>query len=1014
MAIFDLDGAPPPHVFALAPGRPFFGDLVAALLDDFGDVPETLADVEIFVPSRRAIRALKESFAQAAPGRTLLLPRMTAVADLSEDDAVSDSVEREAPPLPEAPSMVTKRLVLGNIYRDAQHQLDLAQPDWPSALRASGELSRISDQLTEYGIDSGALDKLLEDPRVAASPRHWRQIGCMLKLVTEAWPEWLSARGMIDGRDRRNRILSAVADRLETEGRAPLVLAAGFLGTTPSSEDFLRRVAALPRGAVILPALDRDLGDEAWQQIEAPHPQSAYRRLLREAFEGLDRRDVRPLPGRDARGASARRRLLSLALMPAEASHLWIRLFTEFRADPQARSALDGLETAVAPNMEDEADWIALTLREVLETPGRTGALVTADRNLARRVSAKLRGWGIELDDSGGKPLHGSYRATFLRLIARLMENPSDPTSWAGLIHHQLFGLAMPAETRRPLVQLFDRFLRGRPPRQGWEGLFASLDDDWRPFRASDEQRERIAGFIGHLQSVFQQHDPGPSCPLADRLRHHLTLATALAATPEEDGEERLFRFEDGEALERHFAALLECPEALDPIKDGTYPEVFDALLAMAPAYRPPGGQHPRLSVLGVLEARLQQADVLVVGGLQEGVWPSEEIVDPFLSRGMRAALGLPSPEAEVGRLAHDFLDFAAAPRVLLIRSERQGTSIARPSRFMVRLESFLRAMDGKDRSWDAAPRLERWQGARFSEPGVPSPAPRPQPSPPPELRPTDLSVSAIGKWLRDPYAIYAEKVLGLRSMARYDETFGPALKGMLLHAWAEEAVQMGDATAGRTIEEALDILRPVLLDRFDFPLDQRLLGTRFMEAMREVFPAFHRESLEHGHPTAFEVAGELSIPLGERTVTIKGRADRIDTSDNGPHLIDYKSGGTASLDETQHFSPQLFILALMMRTGSFPGFPPQEPAQVSFVTLKKPAALFGSSSKRSNKTLKDDRLTERLDVFRETFTTWLARQYRAETPFVSRLAPFSERDRGDYDDLARFLEWGVGGGDDD
>ncbi|MEO0700109.1 MAG: hypothetical protein AAFY81_10425, partial [Pseudomonadota bacterium] len=374
--------------------------------------------------------------------------------------------------------------------------------------------------------------------------------------------------------------------------------------------------------------------DEDWSKIEAPHPQYAYKEFLENGFGDLGRADIRELSAGPIRGETERRRLISLALTPAEATDTWFERFLQFREEGHAEDALRGLEVAVAKDQEEEADFVALTLRSVLAEPGQTAFLVTADRTLGRRVAAKMRGWGIDIDDSGGAPLAGSFRATFLRLIARLMANPSDSVALAGLIHHQLFGTGLDAKDRVPMVKSLDQWLRGRAPREGWDGLRRSLHDAWRPGarRSSEDATKRACDLVERLASIFETTLAAIDGTGQQLLRAHLSIAAQLAARPDIAGEELLFRFEDGEVLEDHIQALLARPQLLPSVDLKQYPDLFDALI-QGPAFRPPGGQHPRLAIYGVLEARLQTADLVIVGGLQEGVWPGDEVINPFLSR---------------------------------------------------------------------------------------------------------------------------------------------------------------------------------------------------------------------------------------------------------------------------------------------------------------------------------------------------------------------------------------------
>ncbi|MEM6912969.1 MAG: hypothetical protein AAF511_03225, partial [Pseudomonadota bacterium] len=598
-----------PHLFSLAPGRPFFDDLVAVLLSDLDD--HILPQTTVFLPSRRAVRALRESFSRRARGETLFLPRLVAVADLGEDDLVSLDAELRLGPFPEAPNAATKRLKLAAIYRDARAKVSSGAPDWAASLRAADELARTYDLLTEHDVTPSMLAVLSDDPAIAESADHWQDVLSVIGLASEAWPRWLDNEGLADPRRRRKEVLDAVAVSAAKVERAAPAIAAGFIGTTPSSAAFLKAIALAPKGAVILPGVDRDMTEEDWSKIEAPHPQHAYKEFLESDFDGLGRANIRELPTGSIRGENDRRRLISLALTPADATETWYERFFRFDEEGRAANACQGLEIAIAKDQEEEADFVALTLRSVLAEPRKTAFLVTADRTLGRRVAAKMRGWGIDIDDSGGAPLMGSFRATFLRLVARVMAKPSDPVALAGLIHHQLFGLGLNSKDRVPMVKSLDQWLRGRAPRDGWDGLKSSLNDAWRPAarRSSRQEGARAYDLVERLASVFETHLSAMEPSGHGLLRAHLAIAAQMAARPDEAGEDLLFRFEDGDVLEDHLEALKTRAELLPFVSIEQYPDLFDALL-QGPAFRPPGGQHPRLAIYGVLEARLQNADL--------------------------------------------------------------------------------------------------------------------------------------------------------------------------------------------------------------------------------------------------------------------------------------------------------------------------------------------------------------------------------------------------------------------
>src|SRR5690606_40649772 len=101
---------------------------------------------------------------------------------------------------------------------------------------------------------------------------------------------------------------------------------------------------------------------------------------------------------------------------------------------------------------------------------------------------------------------------------------------------------------------------------------------------------------------------------------------------------------------------------------------------------RPRFGRHPRLFIWGPLEARLQHADRIILGGLNEGTWPGDASIDPWLNRPMRAELAIEPPERRIGLAAHDFASGASAGGVVLTRALKVGGAPTVASRWLLRL----------------------------------------------------------------------------------------------------------------------------------------------------------------------------------------------------------------------------------------------------------------------------------------------------------------------------------------
>ncbi|MEQ8934878.1 MAG: double-strand break repair protein AddB, partial [Amphiplicatus sp.] len=806
---------------------------------------------------------------------------------------------------------------------------------------------------------------------------HWGRTLDFLRIVTEAWPAHLSERGLMDPAERRAKLIDAQAERLSRATPNHPVIVAGTTGSAPAVARLMQTVAALPKGAVVLPGLDRALARDAkaWAVIEDPHPQAGLKALLG-AFK-LDPAGIAPWPGSDAQcGAAAhnpRAPLLSLALRPAEATDDWRdEVAKASAADPALENACDGLTLIEAADEEAEAAAIALLMRETLDSPGRTAMLVTPDRNLSRRVAAKMRRWSVIVDDSAGVPFANSPCGTYLRLAALWLDAPNDPHAALSLALSTLAGFGLDDRTRAKAVAAVDEGLRGLAPAAGVAGLRAKVAAAAirKPTLA-----ERAAPLIEQMDEAAQGW-PARAAPFTTLLDAHIAVAEKLAATDSEDGAKRLWRGEDGEAGAMLLADLRLTAGALGDIAPGDYARAFAQLLAGA-IVRRRAPAHPRLAILGPLEARLQSADLVILGGLNEGVWPGDAGADPFLSRAMREKLGLPSPERRVGLAAHDFAQGAAAPKVALTRARRLSGAPAKPSRWIVRLKNIL-AGAGALETIDASARFAAWTEA-LDDAGLPVRAKPPKPTPPVEARPRALFVTRVEKWLRDPYSIYAQYVLGLRKLDRVGEPFDARHLGNLLLKVFERAALNGasrDELGALFAEEAA---------RHGFGAVEYAFWGPSIEKALTWFAAFHAERLAQGAPIVLEQNGAAICEAAGGPFTLSAKPDRIDLLKNGEaYLFDYKSGTIPSPAQMKTFRVQLPLTALIAERG---GFDALGPARIAgFQYLK---TLGRKADNKGNETGADG--AEAQELMRETgdgLIEWINAFDDQSTPYCSQPRP--------------------------
>jgi ATP-dependent helicase/nuclease subunit B len=977
-----------PSVFTIAPSAAFAESLAQGLIARLGDDPLALSSAIIYLPTRRAARNFGDAFAKVLGGAALL-PQFRPLGDSEEDDLLFDAAS-EGLELAPAIAPLRRQLLLAHLIRQWDRAGRGGLLSFAQSAALADSLAKVMDEVETQGCDLSRLKELAP----ADLAEHWEGVSRFLGLLRDQWPAILAAEKAMNPAARRTEALRALAKRLEAMPPPGWVIAAGSTGSIPATAELLAVIARLPQGAVVLPGLDQGLDDESWNTLDPGHPQFGLRQLLRTI--DADREDVKDWF--TAETNPAREILLSETLRPAPTTDAWQEL-KEKGADEIA-SGLKGMALVQAVDPAQEALAIALALREALETPQRTAALVTPDRNLARRVAAEMARWHIAIDDSAGRPLAHTAAGTFLCLLAEAAQARFAPVPLLALLKHPFSRRGQDGVSFRARARQLDRWcLRGPRPDPSLAGITqaiakASAARMPPPAEALAELAawwNEIAGLLAPLEDIFARD----GAPLETLLDVHIAAAEALAC--DENSDCILWANDDGEAAFELVAGLRLAAENLDPIEPSSWPALFRSLTMKTPV-RAAFGRHPRLAVLGPLEARLQRFDLIVLGGLNEGSWPQGAGTDPWFSRPMRASLGLEQPERSIGLSAHDFAMLAAGPRVLLTRALKADGAPTIASRWLQRLEQLTR---GLELNHALAPKLDYASlAARMMDVPQSERLKRPAPAPPVECRPRRLSVTEIETWLRDPYAIYAKHVLRLKPLDALDEPIGPLERGTALHKALELFVaQYKDGLPHDAEQQLAAIADRVFADAGIPKAALALWRPRFAGAARG-FVEFERSRRDAIAASHLEIKGALT--LGDFTLT--GVADRIDVLKDGTAaILDYKTGAIPSQKQVaQLLSPQLPLEAAMLAEGGFPGIGQRIAEELIYLSLASERQAREPRSIEDAALLAGEavaQLTRRIAWFQEEATA-----YRP------RVRPYRADIAGDYDHLARVREWSPSG----
>ncbi|MCW9043146.1 MAG: double-strand break repair protein AddB [Pseudopelagicola sp.] len=966
-----------PNVFAVAPGVDFPRALVRGLHERFANrPPEELARVELIVNSARMQRRVRDVFDE---GQACLLPRLRLLSDYGSAAFAND--------IPTAVSPLRRRFELVRLIAQLlENQPDLAAR--ASLYDLADSLATLMSEMSGEGVSAADIEAL----DIADQSGHWERALAFFGIARRFLD---TVDDLPDAETRQRLVVERLAKRWHSAPPDHPVILAGSTGSRGTTMLLMQAISALPQGAIILPGFDFEMPDSVWDSLgEAltgegdalsgeDHPQFRFRRLMH--LLDISRHDIKPWL-KISPTSPDRNRLVSLALRPAPVTDQWLRDGPALDGIDQATQGMTLLE---APSVREEAVAIALGLRQAAEE-GKTAALISPDRALTRQVTAALDRWGILPDDSAGTPLQLSPPGRFLRHVSSLFRTKVTSEALLTLLKHPLANSSQSRNEHLLRTRALELWIRRK-------GVAYPEPDTLREWADTRDKSDRD-WLEWVISSLCNKEDPGET-PFADRLERHITTAEALSQGPIGEGSGTLWDKAAGRKAAETIDDLRQNAGFAGPISAADYDDMFGAVLSRGEV-RDRDAPHPHILIWGTLEARVQGAELVILGGLNEGSWPEAPSPDPWLNRKMRNDAGLLLPERKIGLSAHDFEQAIAAPEVWLTRSIRSDEAETVPSRWVNRLINLLEGLPdqaGPDALAQMRQRGSEWLSLLKALEHVvetPTQEPRPSPRPPVAARPKQLSVTEIKTLIRDPYAIYAKHVLRLKPLDSLMKTPDAILRGIAVHDILEKFVR--DATedpSKLTHAHLMDVSDHVLAKEVPWATARTLYRSRIERVANHILEG-ERARRAKGKPIAYEREAAVDIPMPPMRLT--GKADRIDRITDGRLVIyDYKTGKPPGPTEQQYFDKQLLLEAAMAEKGGFRDIDAAEVAEAIYIGLSNDPKDEAAPLEK----------TPASQIWDE-FIALMAHYAQQETGYTSRRAVQTERHEGRYDQLARFGEW--------
>ncbi|MFV0625898.1 MAG: double-strand break repair protein AddB [Alphaproteobacteria bacterium] len=960
-------------IFNIPASCSFVDSLAVLLMKQYENNLLGLVDVLILMPNRRACMALKEAFVRVRGLQPTMLPKILPIGDVEEEELqivgfdVSSELEKVLPAI----DSFERNLLFTKYILEKSISFGVERLSSNQAYYLAQELSKMIDATNYEGLSFDNLKNLVPEEYAL----HWLDTLNFLEIITHDWPKVLSEKGLVDASFRYNQLVNVQREVWEKSKTEQRIIIAGTTANFPVTQKLVKTVLELPNGALYLNGLDKFLDEESWENLDETHPEKEVKTLLE--FLNVNRFDVRDI----IKPQNIEREILiSEVMRPARTTDKW----REIGAKKLSHLAWQGLKEIECQDSRVEASSIALIMREVLETPEKTAALVTTDRNLARRVANELEKWEIKVDDSAGKPLHLTPIGVFLRQLIKVCLTTSKKVDLLGFLKNPFVSLGRESSKIRKLVREYEqKVLRAHQPK-------------------SDEEIENLLILIEEKLHKLKTFLSQKEVDLKELVKVHIETAVSVASTLEKGGDQILWRGDDGSTAAKFIANLYEKVNVLGEISSDEYFDLFDALMSGV-TVRTSYGTHPRLKILGPIEARFNTFDVIIIGGANEGIWPKLSASDPWMSRPMKKDFGFTLPEKQIGILAKDLSGLLAGEEVYLTRADRvDGTPMIK-SRWMLRLETVIAALGLKPEDVLEENIYSYWV-KKFDDLEQTVKISAPEPRPPLKYRPRELSMSAIESLMKDPYIVFARYILKLYPLNELDIDLTAADYGNIIHGILDVFNKKFPTTYPKNAKEELLLIGETFFAENEIALETKAFWWPKFEKTVEWLVDTETNYRRDISRVYSEIKGSVDFetPAGKFVITAK--ADRVDVTNSGKiNIIDYKTGQAKSKRELwAGYAPQLPIEALIAQDGGFEGVGASTIEKLIYWRLANEELVFDEDMKSLLEKNKNN-IHELISAFDFENTPYMAKPHHK----------FSTQNM-DYEHLARTKEWSVGGEGDD
>ncbi len=934
-----------------------------------------MSNVTILLPSRYSSNELKRVFLENSKDNTTILPIIKAIGDIDYDDLILNNLDLD---------ILNSNINLIKPISNTKYKLLLIreilkyQPNVNinKAINLSMDLELFLNEVKKNNLTLDNLDEIVDDEYSI----HWQKVLDFIKVFGEKWENFLIENNIVSNNTHALQIINTYKALFEKKTpKNPIIIVGNFLSVN-STMNLVKTLKKYDNIYFIFKGFENNLTNEEFENLEENYSHFYFKKIVKELYIRI--KDIKKIEFADCIVTENNTiNVLNNAMLPAYLTYKWHN---------NKIKELKNIKFVECDNTYEELNLISFYIIDFFKKNGLKNIAIIANKDYSREIEIFLKRWNLPINNNFGINFMSNKLVKYLFLVINAYKNDFTPEFLLSLLKNEYVNFNYKKEDLQNLIDLFEKYVLNSNVNNSFSSYIKNIEKI-----ENNNIKNKLNNFINNIRSFFKDFDKNKELSFEEFIELHIKIAEKIADNSifQKDNTEQfmqsdMFYDEKNEKIIEFIKELLEQGNCFGKINLDDYIVLLSSLFAEK-TYKENYTIYPAVNIISAEESRLVNYDLVIIPNLNDGVFPVNRSTDPYMSKSMRVKFGLPAKEVEIGKYCYDFIQLLAQKNVLLTRAKKIDNTVTFKSRFLQKLEIYLKC-NGiiLNSGQDIVNIYKEYINIPYNSEkyGIYKKAPRPKPN----EKLTKLSATNIDLLCKNPYEIYVKKFLKLYKFNVIEKQNTDALVGTIIHKVFELYCIYYDKYKNN-FNSIIELIKNIL-DEYDDKIIAELYFDKIVSIVQDFIEMDNMARVE-GYSIFAEVGSELFFPKKDFILT--ARIDRIENLNNNVRIIDYKTGGeiakSAVIDGEKL---QLLIEALILKKTK------------NFVIEN--LQYWMTKYKKNNKKVIEDKDCNLLDLMNKTEKKVLDLLHYFNNENHGYIATLKNKDYSDYNLLARLDEWEV------